>query len=139
MSANPLQLFDAIPLARENSAQLEFADYDLCDTYFPPVYTLNGGQLKLNGPIRVLEMKRRKRVRFVKVEFFEWHEVASGVVPKKYMSCYAWQGDHCIHLLEEPDVLSDDPFAETTTDDIDRTHLRLVQLSGETDGYLDVL
>lgn len=142
-----LSLFNAIPAGRGDSEQIEFCNFDLHDTYQPDVYTLDGSDYKPRGPLRVVEVRRRKKIRFVRVDFYEWRNTPTGgVIPQKYMSSYAWQGEHALHLLEQPTALDADPFEDADDDlfgpdpdELDATHVRLLSLSGERDWHLDVL
>lgn len=140
--------FNEIPMGRPDSEIVQFVNYDLYDTYFPNVYALDGTDVKLQGPLRVIELRRRNQIRFVKVEFYQWDEIPTGVVPRKYMTSYAWQGIHALHLLENPTVLDLDPFDPPADDDLgggtmgkelDAKHLRFLTLTGEQDAHLDVM
>lgn len=144
---NALEIFEAIPTSQHPSLEsIVFADYDLHDTFSPSIYSLDGNDVKPRGPIRVTEVRRRKRVRFVRVDFFEWVTAPTGhTVPKKYMSSYAWQGENSIHLLEAPNVYDVDPFGGDTEEEagptpklLDAQHQRIMTLHGVKDSHLDL-
>lgn len=111
------------------------------------MYTLEGNELKLEGPIRITEIRKRARLRFVRVDFFEWQSNARGqTIPQKFMSSYAWQGENALHLLEQPLVMAVDPFGEDegeggemTPMGMDAQHSKLMTISGERHIHLDVL
>lgn len=138
-----LKLFETVPVSTTPGDPVQFTNYGLHDTFTPHIYSLEGNDVKPRGPIRVTEVRVRRRIRFVRVDFFEWVTNTLGqMVPVKYMSSYAWQGEHSIHLLEQPNVYDLDPFGEddngSAPTDMDRQHAKLLTLQGERDIHLDL-
>lgn len=104
--------FHAIKPSRVPDAPVKFISSDISTEswLYPPIYDIHGEQVQLHGPIKVVQIARRRRIRFVGVLFFRPY----GLELYKYYraaSAWGWQGENqIIHLLTDSDVLRHDPI-----------------------------
>ncbi len=132
-----LKLFEAIPQPSSDLPEAEFYDSDL-DTLPPRIFLPSGDPYTPPGPVRLEEITRRRRVRFVKVIIYRFEQVGAGFVAKPSTWAYAWQGDNgLVHLYHAPVNLEEIP--DVLEDDIvyNESYMALMRAMGYHDGFID--
>jgi hypothetical protein len=107
-----LSLFTTIPDGDPSQPSVDFFDFshDTRDYLYPPVFDLYGEQVMLQGPIHLVEMQRKNKVRFVEVQFFR-ADPEKRYTDQFYDSAWGWQGENqIIHLLTHSAFFNRDPL-----------------------------
>ncbi|ABU96987.1 hypothetical protein P74p37 [Thermus phage P74-26] len=132
-----IRLFEAIPDAETELAT--FYDADL-DTLPPRMFLPSGDLYTPPGPVRLEEIKRKRRVRLVKVSIYRFEHVGLGLAARPYAYAYAWQGDNGIlHLYHAPVVLEDVPeVLELDEVTYNESYVRLMRAMGHVDAFIDL-
>lgn len=118
--------FHSIPPGTETT-EAEFVrctreDYEWL---YPPVYDVRGEQVTLHGPIEVIEIERRRKVRFVAVMFYWPSQESKRLAHQFQASGWGWQGENqIIHLLSDHRLLAHDPMKPSEIDDVHRRFMQ---------------
>ncbi len=113
-----------------------FLDVDI-DGIPPRIFLPTGDPFIPPGPVRVREIARKARVRFVEVQFYRYELHGAGLVPVPYGIAYAWQGDNSlIHLYSHPDLSSRPPEVDEVAHA--ETYVRLMRALGYVDAFIDM-
>jgi hypothetical protein len=130
-------LFEAIPDAGSDLPEAEFYDSDL-DTLPPRIFLPSGDPYTPPGPVRLEEIARRRRVRFVKVILYRFEQVGAGFVARPSTWAYGWQGDNgIVHLYHAPANLEEIPDALEEDTVYNESYLALMRAMGYADGFID--
>ena len=103
-----LDIFMAIPDAPD-AEEADFYDVDV-DGLPPRMFLPSGDPYTPPGPVRLEEITRKRRVRYVKVNLYRFVQTEHGLAMIPYTVAYGWQGDNgLVHLYETPKPLGELP------------------------------
>lgn len=96
-----LDIFMAIPDAPD-AEEADFYDVDI-DGLPPRMFLPSGDPYTPPGPVRLEEIARKRRVRYVKVNLYRFAQTEHGLAMIPYAVAYGWQGDNgLVHLYDKP-------------------------------------
>lgn len=134
-----LDAFDQF-LSIPDSPQAEAATfYDVgLDNLPPRMFLPDGNPYTPPGPIRLQEIARKRRVRFVKIELYTYVQDPSGaMLVKPHATVYGWQGDNgLLHLYQHPSRMEDLPAPVDL--EHSETYARLMRALGHVDWFIDL-